>query len=263
MYPYLDFFNERETQDMEYMNDPEAGDQDLRSHLNARTGSERAHHVEPPPQEPIDIIHEVPVYPQGARQIPYPYTMNPMGVPDLNYPWWQHTPQYYPHPPPYQAPPSAIRTEAVHTLPHPANAVSRTLEAQMDSIDGTEYDSPPRRSAFERLRPSTREHLGEIKRGDIINRGANETLRWERPKNNTIAIDVDGSINATTKVAGCGGIARNQEGSWQGGFMFKTSLARISEIEAVAVLKAMEWAWSKGFRNIEIKSDSRETVKKT
>nr|GMC46818.1 ribonuclease H [Ipomoea batatas]GMD31167.1 ribonuclease H [Ipomoea batatas] len=44
--------------------------------------------------------------------------------------------------------------------------------------------------------------------------------------------------------------------------MFKTSLARIAEIEAVAVLKAMEWAWSKGFRNIEIRSDSRETVKR-
>nr|GMD47149.1 hypothetical protein Iba_chr10eCG10120 [Ipomoea batatas] len=44
--------------------------------------------------------------------------------------------------------------------------------------------------------------------------------------------------------------------------MFKTSLARIAEIEAVAVLKAMEWAWSKGFRNIEIRSDSREIVKR-
>nr|GMD59190.1 ribonuclease H [Ipomoea batatas] len=109
---------------------------------------------------------------------------------------------------------------------------------------------------------TTRAFYKEIKRGDIINRGNNEILRWERPKNNTIAIDVDGSINVTTKVAGCGGIARNQEGSWQGGFMFKTSLARIAEIEAVAVLKAMEWAWSKGFRNIEIRSDSREIVKR-
>nr|GME18669.1 ribonuclease H [Ipomoea batatas] len=214
---------------MEYMNDPEAGDQDLRSHLNARTGSERAHHVEPPPQEPIDIIHEVPVYPQGARQIPYPYTMNPMGVPDLNYPWWQHTPQYYPHPPPYQFQPGVFSQPTYFPVPR---------------VSPTPVNPELRRVQSER-------------------RGANETLRWERPKNNTIAIDVDGSINATTKVAGCGGIARNQEGSWQGGFMFKTSLARISEIEAVAVLKAMEWAWSKGFRNIEIKSDSRETVKKT
>nr|GMC60957.1 hypothetical protein Iba_chr02bCG15510 [Ipomoea batatas] len=159
MYPYLDFFNEPETQEMEYMNDLEAGDQDLRSHLNARTGSERAHPAEPLPQEPIDIIHE-------------------------------HTPQYYPHPPPYQFQPGVFSQPAYFPIPGvsptPVNLELRRVqserrssmpyptppmpsrgppEAQMDSIDGTEYDSPPRRSAFERLRPSTREHLGVREEG--------------------------------------------------------------------------------------------------
>nr|GMC46367.1 uncharacterized protein LOC109155647 [Ipomoea batatas] len=99
MYPYLDFFNEPDAQEMEFMEDPEAEERDLRTHLNARAGLERAHPVEPPPQEPVNVIHEIPTYPQGAGQMPYQYPLNPIGIPDLNYQWWQHTPQYYPLPP--------------------------------------------------------------------------------------------------------------------------------------------------------------------
>nr|GMD80171.1 hypothetical protein Iba_chr13dCG11030 [Ipomoea batatas]GMD80172.1 hypothetical protein Iba_chr13dCG11040 [Ipomoea batatas] len=94
MYPYLDFFNEPEAQEMDFMNDPEVSAQDLRSHLIARAGSDRAHPVEPPPQNPINIIYEAPTYPPGMGQVLYQYLMNSMGIPDLNYQWWQHTPQY-------------------------------------------------------------------------------------------------------------------------------------------------------------------------
>nr|GMC54425.1 hypothetical protein Iba_chr01dCG16000 [Ipomoea batatas] len=80
MYPYLDFFNEQENKEMEYAADPETDDQDLRSHLNARMGSDRTHPAEPPPQDPVNVIHEVPVYPQATGpamyQYPAPRTQN-------------------------------------------------------------------------------------------------------------------------------------------------------------------------------------------
>nr|GLL41911.1 hypothetical protein Itr_chr12CG14900 [Ipomoea trifida] len=122
MYPYLDFFNELDAQEMEFVDVPEAGDHDLRSHLNARAGSERDHPAEPPPQEPINVIHEIPTYLQGVGQVPYQHPMNPMGIPDLNYQWWQHMPQYYP-PPPYQfqpgvfSQPTYFPTPAVSPMP--------------------------------------------------------------------------------------------------------------------------------------------------
>lgn len=102
MYPYLDFFNKPEAQEMDFMNDLGTDGQDLRSHLNTRAGSDRTHPEEPPQQDPNNIIHEATTYPPGAGSVPYQYPVTPMGIPDLNYQWWQHTPQYYAPPPPYQ-----------------------------------------------------------------------------------------------------------------------------------------------------------------
>nr|GMD32876.1 uncharacterized protein LOC109155647 [Ipomoea batatas] len=182
MYPYLDFFNEPENQ-MEDPDDHGTGDQDLRSHLNARMGSDRAHPVEPPPQEPINVIHEVPVFPQIVGQPSYQYPMNPMGVPDLNYPWWQGTPQYYP--PQYQFTPGVypqpayfpmpeaapnpvnpelrrVQSERRHSAPYPdPSRPSRApLQTHTEAAEAAEYESPRRRSAFDRLRRSARERLG-------------------------------------------------------------------------------------------------------
>nr|GMD06015.1 hypothetical protein Iba_chr06bCG11950 [Ipomoea batatas] len=92
MYPYLDFFNDPEPREMDFMNDPVLDDQDLRSQLNARVGSDRAHPEEPPPEDPVNIIHEAPTLPPGAGLMPYQYPVHPMGILDLNYQWWQHTP---------------------------------------------------------------------------------------------------------------------------------------------------------------------------
>nr|GMC69165.1 serine/threonine-protein phosphatase 7 long form homolog [Ipomoea batatas] len=107
MYPYLDFFNEPENQEMEYADDLEAGDQDLRFHLNAHTGSDRAHPAEPRgnPRPELPIV------------------------------------------------------ASIHS-PHTSWAVPWTPAARTESGEGTEYDSPPRKSAFDRLRPLARERLG-------------------------------------------------------------------------------------------------------
>nr|GMD27164.1 uncharacterized protein LOC109155647 [Ipomoea batatas] len=192
MYPYLDFFNEQENQEMEYAADPEADDQDLRSHLNARMGSDRTHPVEPPPQDPVNVIHEVPVYPQATGPVTYQYPLHPMGVPDLNYPWWQGTPQYYPTP--YQFPPGLYPQPAYVLVPEtPLNPVNPELRraqserrapgpyrdpsgpsraplpTQTEAEEAAEYESPRRRSAFDRLRRSARERLGALlQRGDVL-----------------------------------------------------------------------------------------------
>nr|GMC71100.1 aldehyde oxidase GLOX1-like [Ipomoea batatas] len=112
MYPYLDFFNEPENQEMEYADDPEAGDQDLRFHLNAHTGSDRAHPAEPPPQEPVNIIHE-------------------------------GTPQYYP--PPYQFQPGIYPQPAYFLVPgvspNPVNPELRRV--QSERRPSAPYPDPP------------------------------------------------------------------------------------------------------------------------
>nr|GLL29897.1 uncharacterized protein LOC109155647 [Ipomoea trifida] len=117
MYPYLDFFNDPEPREMDFMNDPVLDDKDLRSHLNARVGSDRAHPEEPPPEDPVNIIHEAPTVPPGAGPMPYQYPVHPMGIPDLNYQWWQHTPQSYAPPPTYQYQPVVYPIPAYFPTP--------------------------------------------------------------------------------------------------------------------------------------------------
>nr|GLL20082.1 uncharacterized protein LOC109184184 [Ipomoea trifida] len=142
MYPYLDFFHEQENQEMEYAADPEADDQDLRSHLNARMGSDRTHPAEPPPQDPVNVIHEVPMYPQATGPAMYQYPAHPMGVPDLNYPWWQGTPQYYPTP--YQFPQGIFPQPTYFPVPEtPLNPVHPELRrAQSERRPSGPYHDP-------------------------------------------------------------------------------------------------------------------------
>nr|GLL30039.1 uncharacterized protein LOC109155647 [Ipomoea trifida] len=151
-------------------------------------GSDRTHPVEPPPQDPVNVIHEVPVYPQATGPVTYQYPLHPMGVPDLNYPWWQGTPQYYPTP--YQFQPGIYPQPAYvpvpETPPNPINPELRRaqskrrasgpyhdpsgpsrapLPTQTEAVEAAEYESPRRRSAFDRLRRSARERLGVREEG--------------------------------------------------------------------------------------------------
>nr|GLL17271.1 hypothetical protein Itr_chr01CG11300 [Ipomoea trifida] len=143
---------------MEYVNDPEVEDQDLRSHLNARAGSDRTHPVEPPPQEPVNIIHEVPTYPPSMGQMPYQYPHELYGDPRLELPMvathvsvllpaatlsisTRNLPAVDLLPGPGSvsrasetacyslqpgAPPSSVRTEGIHAVPRTPSAASPT-----------------------------------------------------------------------------------------------------------------------------------------
>jgi len=85
MYPYTDFFSEHEPEGMEFLNDLDTENEDLRSHLNARMGTSHNPPNEVPQQDPINIIHKVPTYQPMPTLMPYPYVINPIGVLDPNY----------------------------------------------------------------------------------------------------------------------------------------------------------------------------------
>nr|GMC48921.1 disease resistance protein At4g27190-like [Ipomoea batatas] len=159
-YPYLDFFNEQENQEMEYAADPEADDQDLRSHLNARMGSDRTHPAEPPPQDPVNVIHEVPVYPQATGPAMYQYPVHPMGVPDLNYPWWQGTPSII-------RPLTSSRRESFHSphisrsrkprrIPYTRSSAAHSPSGDRRALTATRQDRPAQLSRPRRKRSRLR-----------------------------------------------------------------------------------------------------------
>nr|GMC79909.1 uncharacterized protein LOC109155647 [Ipomoea batatas] len=114
----MDFFVEPVDEGTDSMN-YDAGSDDLRSHLDARVGL----HTDQEElfQDSVNVIHDIPVYPTAATPAPYPYGVNPMGIPDPTYQWWQHTPQYY-APPMYQfqPPPQLYPQPTYAPMPNPS-----------------------------------------------------------------------------------------------------------------------------------------------
>nr|GMD52569.1 hypothetical protein Iba_chr11bCG12870 [Ipomoea batatas] len=161
MYPYLDFFNEQENQEMEYAADPEVDDQDLRSHLNDRMGSDRTHPVEPPPQDP------------GTPQYyPTPYQFPPGIFPQPAYFSVLETPPNPMHPELRRAQSERRPSGPYHDPSGPSRA---PLPTQTEAVEAAENKSPRRRSAFDRLRRSARDRLG--RRGVISGRRIGEGHR--------------------------------------------------------------------------------------
>nr|GMD35896.1 uncharacterized protein LOC109155647 [Ipomoea batatas] len=115
----MDFFAEPVDEGTDSM-DYDAGSGDLRSHLDARAGLNTGQ--EELFQDPVNVIHDIPVYPTAATPIPYLYAGNPIGIPDPAYQWWQHTPQYYPPPPMYQfqPPPQMYPQPTYAPMPNPS-----------------------------------------------------------------------------------------------------------------------------------------------
>ncbi|RAL49880.1 hypothetical protein DM860_002171 [Cuscuta australis] len=61
-------------------------------------------------------------------------------------------------------------------------------------------------------------------------------------------------------MAGCGGVIRNNNGEWLGGFSYKTRPNNIEEIEAKAIEKGIQWACGRGVRDLEVQYDARKVV---
>lgn len=86
-------------------------------------------------------------------------------------------------------------------------------------------------------------------------------LCWKPSLTHQFTLNVDGSVKTTMRTAGIGGILRNAQGEWAGGFSANSDQANPTVTEMHAIVKAMQWAWNKGIRDIEVQSDASEAVK--
>ncbi|XVE79323.1 hypothetical protein DITRI_Ditri14bG0049000 [Diplodiscus trichospermus] len=83
---------------------------------------------------------------------------------------------------------------------------------------------------------------------------------WNFPAQDWIALNVDGSVDASSQAAGCGGLLRDCHGRWMHGFTFNIGKCTVLEVEFWAVIHRLQSAWEKGFRKIILQSDSRSVV---
>lgn len=83
---------------------------------------------------------------------------------------------------------------------------------------------------------------------------------WEKPDENWVKLNCDGSLKSDPCRAGCGGLLRNSGGSWIRGFSQHLGNCSILKAEAWAVLEGIRLADHCGVGKLWLESDSSLVV---
>ncbi|KAF7830028.1 hypothetical protein G2W53_012361 [Senna tora] len=83
---------------------------------------------------------------------------------------------------------------------------------------------------------------------------------WAPPGIGWYKINVDGSFKDESNDITCGGVIRDHEGKWIGGFMKKLGKGNILLAEICGILEGLQVAWHKNLKRIVIESDCLEAV---
>lgn len=84
-------------------------------------------------------------------------------------------------------------------------------------------------------------------------------LKWDKPREGQVKINYDGAVNASRKAA-CGGLVRDCNGRWRGGFMYNIGSCTPLVAEAWALLKSIQLANYMGYKRVIFEGDSHELI---
>ena len=85
-------------------------------------------------------------------------------------------------------------------------------------------------------------------------------FRWKFPPAGWCKLNTDGASGASSREAGCGGILRNDQGHWIGGFSYRIGNYTAIIAELWGILIGLEWAWNMGIKKIILECDSKVAV---
>lgn len=85
-------------------------------------------------------------------------------------------------------------------------------------------------------------------------------IAWKKPELDWMKVNVDGSYSAVDGSASCGGVLRDNTGSWRRGFMCNLGICSIGEAEAWGVLHGLHLAARIGVHYLIVECDSKTTV---
>eukprot|EP00258_Populus_trichocarpa_P027694 XP_024443713.1 uncharacterized protein LOC112324533 [Populus trichocarpa] len=83
---------------------------------------------------------------------------------------------------------------------------------------------------------------------------------WKYPQEERIKLNVDGCSKGNPGVAGAGGVIRDHLGVWIGGFARNIGICSSVNAELWAVYVGLQLAWDRGFRKVDLESDSKVVV---
>ncbi|RYR17285.1 hypothetical protein Ahy_B03g062048 isoform A [Arachis hypogaea] len=85
-------------------------------------------------------------------------------------------------------------------------------------------------------------------------------IRWSRPKEGCIKVNVDGSWFSHNNNAACGGVFRDSEGRFVKGFACNLGNCSIMHVELWAVIHGLNIATTNGYHNLVVESDSAAAI---
>lgn len=85
-------------------------------------------------------------------------------------------------------------------------------------------------------------------------------VAWQPAGDGWLTLNTDGAARSNGSSSGCGGVLRNGQGVWLGGFSRRTGDASPYVAELWGVWEGLRLAWSMGFTNIELQVDSKAVV---
>ncbi|XP_019236284.1 PREDICTED: uncharacterized protein LOC109216573 [Nicotiana attenuata] len=86
-------------------------------------------------------------------------------------------------------------------------------------------------------------------------------IKWDKPPNGTIKLNIDGAFSSNNKVAGLGGTFKNSNGDWIVGFHKVSHAISPTHAELMALQEGLKVAKEMNFQNMEIETYCTEVVK--
>ncbi|KAL4336803.1 hypothetical protein AHAS_Ahas12G0046700 [Arachis hypogaea] len=85
-------------------------------------------------------------------------------------------------------------------------------------------------------------------------------IRWSRPEEGCVKVNVDGSWFGHTNNAACGGVFRDSDGRFLKGFSCNLGNCSIMHAELWAVIHGLNIATTNGYQYLVVESDSAEAI---
>ncbi|CAL1399438.1 unnamed protein product [Linum trigynum] len=83
---------------------------------------------------------------------------------------------------------------------------------------------------------------------------------WKPPPAGWRKLNVDGAANGSQCIAGAGGVLRDADSSWIGGFVSSLGLCSATMSELWSIYHGLKLAWKLGCRTLIVESDSQLTI---
>lgn len=81
-------------------------------------------------------------------------------------------------------------------------------------------------------------------------------IRWWPPERDWVKVNTDATFDKDTGLMACGGLVRDSDGRWLGGFSKNLSKGSIFEAEIWGILEGIKLVWDLGFRKVVVEADS-------